>query len=62
MLDVNLAERAGSCAALAYDSATPFSVVGLPMLNAPQARKGQLARERVSIATLATRHAHKPSL
>ncbi|KAL4433401.1 hypothetical protein ABPG77_010254 [Micractinium sp. CCAP 211/92] len=28
--------KSGSCAALAYDSVTPASVVGLPMLNAPQ--------------------------
>ncbi|KAL4451634.1 hypothetical protein ABPG75_007296 [Micractinium tetrahymenae] len=28
--------KSGKCAALAYDSATPASVVGLPLLNAPQ--------------------------
>ncbi len=29
--------HAGTCAALAYDSVTPASVVGLPLLNAPPA-------------------------
>lgn len=32
-----LAPSAGTCAALAYDSVTPASQVGLPMLNAPPA-------------------------